>query len=139
MPGIGEREEYTMKSSRISKPVVRSILEKYLDNTMAHRIFWEMVEQDENDSRNVIGMTLKEFKERFDVDNLEIVWADDTNAGFGRAGWTVYGDNDDCVICSTETIRGGYKLHVWCDPLTSSLPWVNAAMKEHHRRHPEEV
>lgn len=127
-----------MKSSRISKPVVRSILEKYLDDTLAHRIFWEMVEQDENDSRNVIGMTVQEYLDRFDIDDLSIVWADDT-PGFGRRGQSVYGDCSDSIICCIETSAHAVKLIVWDRPLTSDLAYVKAAVEEYNRRHPEEV
>lgn len=128
-----------IRSVRVSKPAVRSVLEKYLSDDLAEDIFREIVEQDEDDARNSIGMTVGEFLDRFEPDDLSIVWADDTKAGFGRRGDSVYGNNKDCVICCINESMHKVTLHVWCKPLTSDLAYVNAAMKEYYRRHPEEV
>lgn len=121
-------------SARISKPVIREILDRYLDKTLAGKIFWEMVEQDAEDQKNMVGMTYGEWKERFD-DDRQLVWADDTKAGFGKAGDPVYGDADDCVICRTMYDGKRYKLYLWVKPLTTDVPWINAAMKEYEKRH----
>lgn len=124
-----------MSSVRASRVVIRSVLDKYLDEKLAARIFWDICNQDDADRRNMIGMTWGEYKERFDDDeDVSLVWADDTKAGFGRQGDSVYGNSDDCVIC--RVVRGSHytKLYVWTDPLTSDLPFVKAAMAEYHKR-----
>ena len=120
--------------NQVSKVQVKEILRKYLTDDLANRMFWEIVDADETDRKNMIGMTMAEWMERFD-DDFEVVWADDTNAGFGKRGDTVYGNLDDCVICRTDWDGHRYKLWVWCEPLHSEAPWVVAGMKEYEKRH----
>ena len=122
-----------MYSNRVSKIQVKEILGKYLENDLVNKIYWEIVGADENDMKNVIGMTVSEWRARFD-DDFELVWADDTNAGFGKRGDSVYGNSDDCVICRSDYDGKRYKFWVWCEPLTSETPFVIAAMKEHEKR-----
>jgi len=121
-------------SARVSKVAVREQLEKYLDSKLAAKIFWEIVDADEADHKNMIGMTYGEWSERFD-DDREVVWADDTNAGFGKRGDSVYGNLDNCIICMTQYDGHRYKLWVWCEPLTSNDKYVVAAVAEYHKRH----
>ena len=123
-----------MSSARVSKPAVREILEKYLDDKLAEKIFWDIVEKDELDAKNVIGMTYKEWNERFD-DDREVVWAADTKAGFGKKGDSVYGDLDDCIICCQESDGKRYKLWVWCEALTTDEHYVNRAVEAYKLRH----
>ena len=118
---------------RVSKVQVQKVLEKYFDDAMVMRVLGEICYADECDHRNMIGMTYGQWKERFDYDH-DILWADDTNAGFGNAGDPVYGDCDDCVICRTEYDGKRYKLFVWCEPLHSDLDYVYAAMRTNELR-----
>lgn len=120
---------------RISRPVVRSVLEKYLADDLAADMLAEMIRQDEEDQANTIGMTVSEFLDRFEPDDLQIVWADDTRAGFGRRGDSVYGDTHDCIICCVSQAQHTTTLHVWSKPLTSTEPYVLAAVEEYDRRH----
>jgi len=114
--------------NRVSKIQVLKILRKYLTEDMSNRLYWEIVDADENDRKNMIGMTMAEWKERFD-DDFEVVWAADTNAGFGKAGDSVYGYHDDCVICRTCWDGHKYTLYVWCEALHTDSICVNAVMK----------
>lgn len=120
--------------NQVSKLEVREILHKYLDEKLANRIFWEIVDADEYDRKHMIGMTCGEWLERFD-DDFRTVWADDTNAGFGKAGDSVYGNINDCIICRTSWDGHEYTLFVWCEPLHSEKSFVNAAVAEYHKRH----
>lgn len=121
-------------SARVSKVAVLEQLKKYLADELADDIFADIVKADENDHRNMIGMTYGEWADRFD-DDRQLVWADDTHAGFGRRGDSVYGDNRDCVICMTEYDGRRYKLWVWCETLHTEDRRILAAMAEYHRRH----
>lgn len=114
--------------NQVSKVQVREILRKYLADDLADRMFWEIVEADENDRNHMIGMTMGEWMERFD-DDFEVLWAADTNAGFGKHGDTVYGNIDDCVIITTSWDGHKYTLLVWCDGLKTDDICVNAVMK----------
>ena len=102
------------------------------------KIFWEACDIDERDARDMVGMTYGEWAERFD-DDREVVWADDTNAGFGRRGDSVYGNLDDCVICRVDYDGRRYKLWVWCEPLKSESRYVMAAMAAHAARQQKKV
>ena len=113
--------------NQVSKFQVREILRMYLDDELANKMFWEIVDADENDRKNMIGMTMAEWMERFD-DDFEVVWAADTNAGFGKRGDSVYGTIDDCVIISTRWDGHRYTLLVWCDGLSTDDIIVNAVM-----------
>ena len=128
-----------MSSVRASRIAIRSVLEKYLSDDLVHKIFWEICDQDDNDRKNVIGMTVKEYLDRFDdIDDLKIVWADDTNAGFGKYGDSVYGNCDDCVICCVSRRMKTTTFYVWCEPLHSDKAYVIGAMQEYRKRHPED-
>ena len=121
--------------SRVSKPAVQEILNKYLDEELANKIFWEICDKDEEEQINAVGMTVKEWKERNDCD-YKIVWADDTQAGFGARGDSVYGASDHLIICCIER-RGAKKecvLQVWSEALESDKAFIKAAMEEHERR-----
>lgn len=119
--------------NQVSKFQVREILRKYLADDLANRMFWEIVDADENDRKNMIGMTMAEWMERFD-DDFEVVWAADTNAGFGKRGDSVYGNIDDCVITSTRWNGHKYTLLVWCESLTTDDVLVNAVMNGRAKR-----
>ena len=125
-------------SNRVSKIAVQDSLRKYLSDDLAAVILKDIIETDECDRENVVGMTFAEWNERFD-DNFSLVWADDTRAGFGNAGQPVYGDPYDCVICKVSYTTGHCTLHVWCEGITSNKPWINAAMAEHAKRQRKEV
>lgn len=120
-------------SVRISKPAILEALNKYLEKDLANKIFYTACDIDEHDRKNMIGMTCKEWSERFD-DDWEIVWADNTNAGFGKQGDSVYGNVDDLVICRTDYDGHRYRLWVWHEVLDSSLPFIRAAMDTYHKR-----
>lgn len=123
-----------MYSVRVSKVAVLDTLKKYLADELANDIFEEIVKIDENDYRSMIGMTIKEWNERFD-EKHEVVWADDTCAGFGRAGDPVCGNMDDCVICMTMQDMNRLCLCVWCEGLYTDNKMVLAAMDVYHKRH----
>ena len=119
-------------SARVSKPAVEAVLEKYLDHALARKIFCDIVDSDEEDHRNMIGMTYVEWKERFD-DDRQLVWADDT-PGFGKAGGSVYGNADNCIICCTRKDMHGYTLCLWEEVWASDKPFIRAAIKEYQKR-----
>lgn len=53
-------------------------------------------------------MKVREWLEQHpEVSCYYAIWAADTNAGFGRKGDTVYGDNRNCDIIRIETHRDG--------------------------------
>ena len=121
-------------SNRVSRIQVRETLDKYLAKELADAMYLEICKADDYDRHHMIGMTCAEWKERFE-DDFEVVWADDTNAGFGKRGDSVYGTIDDCVICRTDYDGRRYKLWVWCEALHSSSPWVVGGMQEYAKRH----
>lgn len=121
-------------SVRISKPAILEALNKYLEKDLANKIFYTACDIDEHDRKNMIGMTCKEWSERFD-DDWEIVWADDTGAGFGKCGDSVYGNVDDCIICRTDYDGHRYRLWVWCESLHSNLGFIHAAIKTYSKQH----
>ena len=127
-----------MESVRVSKEAMKEALLKYLEDDLAMKIFWEACDIDERDARDMVGMTYAEWNARFD-DDREVVWADDTNAGFGRRGDSVYGNLDDCVICRVDYDGRRYKLWVWCEPLKSESRYVMAAMAAHAARQQKKV
>lgn len=123
--------------NRVSKPAVQEILNKYLDEKLANKIFWAICDKDEEDQKNAVGMTVKEWKERNEHD-YRIVWADDTGAGFGKRGDSVYGDSDNLIICCIERYGRELTLHVWGEALASDKAFINAAIEEHKRRQKDE-
>ena len=123
-----------MYSVRVSKVAVLDTLKKYLADDLANDIFEEIVKTDETDYQSMIGMTMKEWNERFDDDH-EVVWAEDTGAGFGKAGDPVYGNMDDCIICMTMRDMHRLALCVWCEGLHTDNRVVLAAMDVYHKRH----
>lgn len=129
-----------LSNVRISKPAIRYVLGKYLSDELAADMFNEMVRLDEEDQEeNIIGMTVGEFMDRFEPDDLRIVWADDTRAGFGRRGDSVYGNVHDCIICRISQSQHTTTLHVWCKPLSSQEPFIIAAVNAYDAQHKSEV
>lgn len=124
-----------MSSVRVSKVAVLAKLKEYLADELATDIYWAICDADEKDRRDMIGMTCAEWSERFD-DDWEIVWADDTHAGFGKRGDSVYGCINDCIICRTDYDGHRYKLWVWCEALSSEDRTVRGGMKAYYQRHP---
>ena len=127
-----------MASVRVSKVSVMETLKKYLSDDLATDIFYEICDADERDAREMIGMTYAEWSERFD-DDREVVWADDTHAGFGKRGDPVYGNLDDCIICMTQYDGRRYKLWVWCEALHSDDVRVRGGMKAYVDRQEKRV
>ena len=127
-----------MTPVKVSCAIVRSVLEKYLDDTLAHKIYWDIFDTDAAARRDVIGMTYREWNTLFDDDRY-LVWADDTKAGFGKAGWPVYGDADDCIICQTAYDGHRYTLYLWDEILTTDKPWIIAAVNSYKKRHAKEA
>lgn len=121
-------------SARISKPAVAAILDKYLDKELAEKMYFEMVEQDTDDMKHIVGMTCREFMERFD-DYISVVWADDTKAGFGKRGDPVSGDLNDCIICCVNYHGLNEKvLEVWSEGLKTDKAFINAALEVYKKR-----
>ena len=61
-------------------------------------------------------MTLREFKEKHPEADIITVWGEDTKGGFGKKGWTAYGDCNHCEIMSIEQRKdGSYKLSLKCE------------------------
>lgn len=61
-------------------------------------------------------MTVREWREQNPDKNCTIVWAADTHAGFGKKGWSVYGNCGDCEIISIiekENSWADVELRVW--------------------------
>ena len=120
-------------ANRVSKAQLMNVLHEYLEDGLANNIYYAICDADDYDRKHMIGMTVGEWKKRFD-DDYELVWADDTNAGFGKQGDTVYGNSDYCVICRTDYDGKRFRLWVWRESLHSDTPWVVAGMKEHEKR-----
>lgn len=114
--------------NRVSKKTVAAALKKFMAEDLMNYIFREIERLDKAEEDSVIGMTIGEWNDRFD-ENCQIVWADDTKVGFGNKGDQVCGNVDDCVICCTVRSQGKLMLQVWCEGLTSDLPFINAAME----------
>lgn len=114
--------------NRVSKQTVAAALKKFMAEDLVDYIFREIERLDKAEEDSVIGMTIGEWNDRFD-ENCQIVWADDTKVGFGNKGDQVCGNVDDCVICCTVRSQGKLTLQVWCEGLTSDLPFINAAME----------
>lgn len=131
------------RSVRVSRKAVLDVLTDKLANALAYDIYNEICRIDEEDAMNMVGMTVEEWRDRFD-DDCRIVWADDTRAGFGKAGDSVYGDCRDCVIVRISeqgaTCAPRYTLHVWCEGLSTDDKGINSVMKRYmERTHQEEV
>lgn len=61
-------------------------------------------------------MTYKEFKEKHPNTATTTVWAADTKGGFGKKGWSVYGNMNDLEIIKIEPLENSWadvKLYVW--------------------------
>lgn len=116
--------------NRVSKKTVAAALKKkeFMVEDLVDYILREIERLDKAEEDSVIGMTIGEWSDRFD-ENCQIVWADDTKVGFGNKGDQVCGNVDDCVICRTVRSQGKLTLQVWCEGLTSDLPFINAAME----------
>ena len=100
-------------TNRINKIAIMETLKKYLDDQMAWKIFDDMEAAEERDQRNQVGMKYGEWKQKFD-DDFELVWAADSHGGFGKKGWSVYGNADDLTIVRIDTHTNGKKtLHLW--------------------------
>lgn len=100
-------------TNRINKTAIMETLKKYLDDQLAWKIFDDMEAAEERDQRNQVGMKYGEWKQKFDDDH-ELVWAADSHGGFGKKGWSVYGNADELTIVRMDTHMGGKKtLHLW--------------------------
>ena len=99
---------------RVSKVSVMEVLRKYLSEELARDIMGDIEYAECEEMEAEIGMTYGEWKERFS-DEHDVVWAKDSGAGFGRKGWTVYGDCDDMQIVQIDTVGPSRKkvLHLW--------------------------
>ena len=130
-------------SVRVSRKAVLDVLTDKLALALAYDLYDEICRIDDEDARNMVGMTVKEWRERFD-NEYRIVWAADTCAGFGKAGDSVYGNPDDLVIVETDR-QGGtwsapeYTLRVWSTALHTDDRAINAALKLWAARTGEEV
>lgn len=60
-------------------------------------------------------MTFKEWKESMPKEtNTDCVFAADTPGGFGKKGWTAYGEYEDLdVISAAKTGENSYKVELW--------------------------
>lgn len=104
-------------ANRVSWKVVEEILSRNLTSSTYWGILGELREADDEERAAEIGMTYGEWKKRFD-DHLEgVVWAADTNAGFGHKGDPVYGNADDLKIVKIVTTARGKTLYLWEDIL----------------------
>lgn len=99
--------------NNINKIAIMETLKKYLDNQLAWKIFDDMENKQEKDERNQAGMKYGEWKKKFD-DSHTLVWAADSHGGFGKKGWSVYGNADDLTIVRIHTDHHGEKiLELW--------------------------
>ena len=100
-------------TNRINTVAILDTLNKYLDTKLAWTIFDEMLEKHMEDVKNQVGMKYGEWKIKFG-DEHTLVWAADSHGGFGKKGWSVYGDADDLTIVRIDTDHHGFKtLHLW--------------------------
>ena len=73
-------------------------------------------------------MTVKEWKEQNPDTAFTMIWAADSLGGFGKKGWSVYGNADSCeVIRVDEPHQNGNpwsmkQLHVWLTSLWGPCP-----------------
>ena len=102
-----------MELNRMSKIVVMETLKKYLDNQLAWKIYEDIEKADQHDFENQVGMKYGEWKNKFDYENFDIVWAADSHGGFGKKGWTVYGNCDDLTIVRIDRRMDKLTLHLW--------------------------
>lgn len=98
--------------NRVSKVVVQDVLDKYLDRSLVWKILEDIEAEDLKKQKSMCGMLYGEWKKHFD-DEHSVVWAADSGAGFGRKGWTVYGDCDDMQIVQVDRCHDGLTLHLW--------------------------
>lgn len=131
------------RSVRVSRKAVMDVLKDKLSLALAYDIYVEICKIDDNDADSIIGMTVYEFRERFDND-YRLVWYEDTGAGFGKAGDSVYGNSDDLVIIMTSE-QGGVTnvprltLHVWSPALHSDNKAIKSVMMLRAARNRKEV
>jgi len=99
--------------NRVSMVSVGEVLDRYLDADLFYRIMEDIEKASHEEEKAACGMLYGEWKNRFD-DPHSVVWAADSGAGFGKKGWTVYGDCDDMRIVQIDTHQNGEKtLHLW--------------------------
>jgi len=98
--------------NRVSKVSVREVLREYLADELVDDILMDIEKKQIAERESEAGMTYGEWKSRFD-DDVSLVWADDSGAGFGRKGDPVYGNCDDMRI--VKIVTGAHKkvLHLW--------------------------
>lgn len=74
-------------------------------------------------------ITFEEWREQHPEVEYEMVWAEDTEAGFGKKGWTVYGDGVGLYIHHiTVSDSGKCTLHMWMDGLREIPDWEEPIM-----------
>ena len=68
-------------------------------------------------------MTVKERLASYDGACFKAKWAADTVGGFGKKGWSAYGDISNCDVIREETDSNGkLVLHVWYTKLWGECP-----------------
>lgn len=61
-------------------------------------------------------MKVKDWKKQNPDKAHKTVWAADSRGGFGKKGWSAYGNTDDLEIVRVEKLEKSWadvKLHVW--------------------------
>ena len=48
------------------------------------------------------SQTLGEFLKNNNIDTYTAVWAEDTKGGFGKKGWSAYGNCNDCLVAYVD-------------------------------------
>lgn len=100
--------------NRVSKVSVEEVLKRYLADALVKDLMIDIAKEQIKERSGEVGMTYGEWKSRFD-DDFSIVWAADSLGGFGKAGWTVYGNADDLRIVKIVSNGGKKVLHLWDD------------------------
>lgn len=121
---------------RVSQIAVRNSLRKYLADELADDILNDILETDEHDHNSMVGMTCKQWENRFDYPH-RVVWADDTLAGFGNRGDLVSGTYSDGIICRVNYDGYYYTLYIWVEGLSTDDKYIHAALNEYHKRQEE--
>lgn len=101
-------------ANRVSMVSVEETLKRYLADALVRDIMNDIANDALIEKGSEVGMTYGEWKTRFD-DDFSIVWAADSLGGFGKAGWTVYGNADDLRIVKIVSNGSKKVLHLWDD------------------------
>ena len=100
--------------NRVSKVSVEEVLRKYLADALVEDIMLDIENDQIRERSDEVGMLYGEWKSRFD-DDVSLVWAADSGAGFGKKGWPVYGVCDDMRIVMISKEAHKKTLHLWYD------------------------